>query len=145
MWFPGGRISFTEMCPTLPFLFFFFLLQVATREELQKERFSATARKIQESTELKLRALTSLCAPKKNKMHGLCRLVLRSKHPAGTMGFGQCGSKEAVAAVSAAEVITEMQVREASLQRELQQLRQQCRHRLDGIAEGLEGVICISP
>nr|XP_021401653.1 tubulin epsilon and delta complex protein 1 [Lonchura striata domestica] len=82
--------------------------KVATREELQKERFSATARKIQESTEVKLRGLTSICAPK-NKMHGLCRLVLRSKHPAGRTGFGQCGSKEAVAAVSAAEVITELQ------------------------------------
>ncbi|XP_041335013.1 tubulin epsilon and delta complex protein 1 [Pyrgilauda ruficollis] len=119
--------------------------KVATREELQKERFSATARKIQGSIGLKLRGLTSLCAPQKNKMHGSCRLVLRNKHPASTGGCGQCVSKEAVAAVSAAEVIRELQVREASLQRELQQLRQQCRHRLDGIAEGSEGVICISP
>ncbi|NXB84905.1 TEDC1 protein, partial [Vidua chalybeata] len=119
--------------------------KVATREELQKERFSATARKIRESIELKLGGVTSLCAPKKNKRHGLCRLVLRSKHPAGKMSLGRCVSKEAAEAVSAAEVITELQVREASLQRELQQLRQQCRHRLDRIAGGLEGVICISP
>ncbi|NXL77091.1 TEDC1 protein, partial [Leptocoma aspasia] len=119
--------------------------KVAAREELQEERFSATARKIQESTELKLRGVTSLCALKKNKMHGLCRLVLRRKHPASKMCFGGCVSKEAVPGVSAAEVITELQVREASLQRELEQLRQQCRHRLDEIAEGLEGVICISP
>ncbi|XP_038000301.1 tubulin epsilon and delta complex protein 1 isoform X3 [Motacilla alba alba] len=119
--------------------------KVATREELQKERFSATARRTQESTELKLRALTSLCAAQKTRMHGLYRLVLRSKHPASKTALGQRVSKEAVAAVSAAEVIRELQVREASLQRELQQLRQQCRHRLDGIAEGLEGVICISP
>ncbi|NWH38835.1 TEDC1 protein, partial [Chloropsis hardwickii] len=116
--------------------------KVAAREELQ-ERFSATARKIQESIELKLRSLTSLCAPKKNKMHGLCRLVLRSKHSASKMGFGV--SKEAVPAISAAEVIRELHVREASLQRELEQLRKQCRHRLDEIAEGLEGMICISP
>ncbi|NWW32674.1 TEDC1 protein, partial [Panurus biarmicus] len=119
--------------------------KVAAREELQKERFSATARKIQESVELKLRGLTSLHAPKENKMHGLCRLVLRNKHPASKEGSGQCVSKEAVRAVSAAEVIRELQVREASLQRELEQLRQECRHRLDEIAEGLQGVICISP
>ncbi|NXF22153.1 TEDC1 protein, partial [Rhodinocichla rosea] len=119
--------------------------KVATREELQKERFSATARKAQESTELKLRGLTSLCTPQKNRMHGLCRLVLRNKQPASKMAFGQCVSKEAAAAFSAAEVIRELQVREASLQRELQQLQQQCRTKLDGIAEGLEGVICISP
>ncbi|NXX26254.1 TEDC1 protein, partial [Nicator chloris] len=119
--------------------------KVAAREELQKERFSATARKIQESVELKLRGLTSLHAAKKNGMHGSFRLVLRNKHPASKMGFGQCVSKEAVPAVSAAEVIRELQVREARLQREMQQLRQQCRHRLEEIAEGLEGVICVSP
>ncbi|NXD28659.1 TEDC1 protein, partial [Spelaeornis formosus] len=114
--------------------------RVAAREELQKESFSATARKIQESIELKLRDLTSLHAPKKNEMHGLCRLVLRSKHPASRRSFGG-----AVAAVSAAEVVRELQMREASLQRELQQLRDQCRLRLDRIAGGLQGVICISP
>ncbi|XP_030808837.1 tubulin epsilon and delta complex protein 1 [Camarhynchus parvulus] len=119
--------------------------KVATREELQKERFSAAARKAQESTELKLRGLTALCAPQKTRRHGLCRLVLRDKQPASKMAFGQCVSREAAAAVSAAEVIRELQLREASLQRELQQLQQQCRTRLDGIAEGLEGVICISP
>ncbi|XP_063262819.1 tubulin epsilon and delta complex protein 1 isoform X5 [Prinia subflava] len=119
--------------------------KVAAKEELQKERFSATARKIQESVELKLRGLTSLCAPKKNAMHGSCRLVLRNKQPASRMGFGQCVSKEAVSALSAAQVSRELQVRETSLQRELEQLRQECRHRLDKIAEGLEGVICISP
>ncbi|XP_074402610.1 tubulin epsilon and delta complex protein 1 isoform X2 [Zonotrichia albicollis] len=118
---------------------------VAAREELQKERFSATARKAQESTELKLRGLPSLCAPQKTRMHGLCRLVLRSKQPASKVASGQCVSKEAAAALRAAEVIRELQLREASLQRELQQLQQQCRTRLDGIAEGLEGVICISP
>ncbi|NWI06600.1 TEDC1 protein, partial [Tichodroma muraria] len=114
-------------------------------EELQKERFSATARKIQESVELKLRGLSSLRAPKRNKLHGSCRLVLRSKHPASRRGFGGSVSKEAAPAVRAAEVSKELQVREASLQRELRQLRDECRHRLEEIAEGLEGVICISP
>lgn len=148
MLFPGGRISFflysNVPYSSLPVLFF-SPLQVAAREELQKERFSAIARKIQESVELKLRGLTSLRAPKKNEMHGSCRLVLRSKPTASKMGFGQCVSRKAVSAVGAAEVIRELQVRESSLQRELEQLRQQCRHRLDEIAEGLEGVICISP
>ncbi|NXA97432.1 TEDC1 protein, partial [Melanocharis versteri] len=119
--------------------------KVAAREELQKERFSATAGKIQESVELKLRGLPSLRAPKKSRVHGSCRLVLRNKHPASKVGFGQPRSKEAVPALSAAEVIRELQVREASLQRELEQLREECRHRLGEIAEGLEGVICISP
>ncbi|NXB69399.1 TEDC1 protein, partial [Donacobius atricapilla] len=119
--------------------------KVAAREELQKERFSATARKIQESVELKLAGLTSHRAPKKSEMHGSCRLVLRNKHPASKMGFDRGVSKEAVSAVSAAEVIRELQVRETGLQRELEQLRQECRLRLDEIAEGLEGVICVSP
>uniref|UniRef100_A0A8C0BWR9 Tubulin epsilon and delta complex 1 n=1 Tax=Buteo japonicus TaxID=224669 RepID=A0A8C0BWR9_9AVES len=112
----------------------FFPLQVKTKEEeLQKEEFSATARKIQESVELKLLNLTHLCAPKKTQLHGSCRLVFRSKHPASKM------------AVSATEVIRELQMREASLERELKQLQEECRQRLDEIAEGLDGVICISP
>uniref|UniRef100_A0A8C8A3P9 Tubulin epsilon and delta complex 1 n=1 Tax=Otus sunia TaxID=257818 RepID=A0A8C8A3P9_9STRI len=117
-----------------PPLFFLFSLQVKTGgEELQKEGFSAAARKIQENVELKLLDLTYLCAPKKNKMHGSCRLVFRSKHSASKT------------AVSATEVIRELQMREASLERELKQLREECRQRLDEIAEGLDGVICISP
>ncbi|NWY70266.1 TEDC1 protein, partial [Erithacus rubecula] len=115
--------------------------KVAAAEELQKERFSATARKIQESVELKLRALR---APK-SKMHGSCRLVLRSKHPGSQRGTAGCVPKEAVPAVGAAEVIRELQGREASLQAELQQLREQSRRRMQAIAEGWEGVICISP
>ncbi|NXM71479.1 TEDC1 protein, partial [Serilophus lunatus] len=117
----------------------------AREEDLQNEGFSATARKIQERVELKLLDLKHLCAQKKTQTHGSCRLVLRSKHPASTTGCGQPVSKEPVPAVRATEVIRELQRREASLQRELEQLREECRHRLDGVAEGLDGVICISP
>ncbi|NXN54309.1 TEDC1 protein, partial [Rynchops niger] len=120
--------------------------KVKTREEeLQKEGFSAAARKIQESVELKLLDLTSLCAPEKKKMHGSCRLVFRSKHPASETGFDGCVSKEPVSAVSAAEVIRDLQLREASLGRELKQLQEECRRRLDEIAQGLDQVICIPP
>ncbi|XP_056211832.1 tubulin epsilon and delta complex protein 1 isoform X2 [Falco biarmicus] len=119
--------------------------KVKTREELQKEGFSTAAKKIQESAELKLLDLTCLCAPTKNKMHGLCRLVFRSKHPASKTGFSRSVSKEPVSAVSATEVIRDLQMREASLERELKQLQEECRQRLDEIAEGLDGVICISP
>lgn len=114
-------------------------------EELQKEGFPATARKIQESVELKLRDLTYLCGPRKNRAHGLCRLVLRSKRPVSKSGWGRSVSQEPVSAASAAEVIRELQMREASLGRELKQLRQECRRRLGEIAEGLDGVICVTP
>ncbi|XP_053928510.1 tubulin epsilon and delta complex protein 1 isoform X3 [Cuculus canorus] len=120
--------------------------KVKTREEeLQKEEFSATARKMQESVELKLLDFTYLCAPQKTKKHGLCRLVFRSKRPASKMGVSESVAKEAVPAVTATEVIRELQMKEASLERELKQLQEECRQRLDEIAEGLDGVICISP
>ncbi|XP_061201373.1 tubulin epsilon and delta complex protein 1 isoform X3 [Neopsephotus bourkii] len=120
--------------------------KVKTREEeLQKEEFSATARKIQEHVELKLLDLTYLCAPPKKRMHGSHRLVFRSKHPASKMVFGRSVSKESVSTVSATEVIRELQMREASLARELKQLQEESRQRLDEVAEGLDGVICISP
>ncbi|NXJ79437.1 TEDC1 protein, partial [Trogon melanurus] len=119
--------------------------KVKAREKELQEEFSATARKIQENVELKLLDLTHLCALKKNKMHGSHRLVFRSEHPASKLGFGRAVSKEPASAVSATEVIRELQMREASLERELKQLQEECRHRLDEIAEGLDGVICISP
>ncbi|XP_064310773.1 tubulin epsilon and delta complex protein 1 isoform X1 [Phalacrocorax carbo] len=119
--------------------------KVKTREELQKEWFSAIARKAQESVELKLLDLAHLCAPEKKKKHGSCRLVFRSKHPASKTGLGRSISKESVSAVSATEVIRELQMREASLEKELKQLQEECRQRLGEIAEGLDGVICISP
>ncbi|KAL2301720.1 hypothetical protein Nmel_011111, partial [Mimus melanotis] len=119
--------------------------KVKAGEELQKEKFSATARKIQESVELKLGALPRLGAPRKNQRHGSCRLVLRSKAPGSQRGMAGSVPREAVPALSAAGVIRELQGREASLQRELQQLREQCRQHLQGIAQGWQGVICVSP
>lgn len=138
---------FLAQKPTIPFSSFFFLsLQVKTREEeLQKEDFSTKLGKIEESVELKLLDLTNHSAPNKNKMHGSCRLVFRSKRSASKTGFGGSASKEPVPAVSATEVIRELRMREASLQRELKQLQDECKQRLDGIAERLDGVICISP
>lgn len=139
---------FLAQKPTIPFssFFFFLSLQVKTREEeLQKEDFSTKLGKIEESVELKLLDLTNHGAPNKNKMHGSCRLVFRSKRSASKTGFGGSASKEPVPAVSATEVIRELRMREASLQRELKQLQDECKQRLDGIAERLDGVICISP
>lgn len=120
--------------------------KVKTREEeLQKEDFCSKLGKIEESVELKLLDLMNHGAPNRNKMHGSCRLVFRSKHSASKTGFGGSVSKEPVPAVSAPEVIRELRMREASLQRELKQLQDECKQRLDGIAERLDGVICISP
>ena len=142
----GWRIFSQKSTMLFFFFFLFFSLQVKTREEeLQKEWFSTTARKIQESVELKLPDLTHLCAPSKKKMHGSCRLVFRSKHPASKTGFGGSVSKEPAPAVSATEVIRELQMREASLERELEQLQEECRQRLGEVAEGFDGVICVSP
>ncbi|XP_025944967.1 tubulin epsilon and delta complex protein 1 isoform X1 [Apteryx rowi] len=114
-------------------------------EELQKEEFCAAARKIQEAVQLKLLDLTYRCAPRKKKMHGSCRLVFRSKHSASKTGFGRSVSKEPISTVSATEVIRELQMRKASLERELKQLQEECRQRMDEVAQGLDGVICISP
>ncbi|XP_015724972.1 tubulin epsilon and delta complex protein 1 isoform X5 [Coturnix japonica] len=120
--------------------------KVKTREEeLQKEDFCSKLGKIEESVELKLLDLMNHGAPNRNRMHGSCRLVFRSKHSASKTGFGGSVSKEPVPAVSAPEVIRELRMREASLQRELKQLQDECKQRLDGIAERLDGVICISP
>ncbi|NXN98932.1 TEDC1 protein, partial [Rhinopomastus cyanomelas] len=120
--------------------------KVKTRkEELQKEGFSASARKIQEGVELRLLDLAHRCAQRTPKLHGSCRLVFQSKKPASKAGLSGSGCTEPVSAVSAADVISELRTREASLARELKQLQEECRQRLDAIAEGLDGVICIAP
>ncbi|KAM6262141.1 tubulin epsilon and delta complex protein 1 isoform 2-T2 [Porphyrio hochstetteri] len=119
--------------------------KVKVREEELQEGFAAAARKIEQSVELKLLDLTNLCAPKKDKAHGPCRLVFRSKHPASKAGLGGSVTREPASVVSATEVIRALQMREASLQRELKQLREECRERLDEIAGGLDGVICVTP
>ncbi|NXD08509.1 TEDC1 protein, partial [Nothocercus nigrocapillus] len=120
--------------------------KVKTREEeLQKENFSAAATKTQETVKLKLLDITYRCAPTKKRMHGSCRLVFRSKDSTDKTGFGRSVRKEPIPAVSATEVIRELQVRKASLERELKQLQEECRQRMDEIAQGLDGVICISP
>ncbi|NWX85757.1 TEDC1 protein, partial [Nothoprocta pentlandii] len=115
-------------------------------EELQKEDFCpAAATKIQEAVELKLLDITDRCAPTKRRMHGSGRLVFRSKDSAGRTDSGRSVSKEPVPSVSATEVIRELQVRKASLERELKWLQDECRQRMDEIAQGLDGVICVSP
>ncbi|NXW91142.1 TEDC1 protein, partial [Alopecoenas beccarii] len=117
--------------------------KVKTREEeLQKEGFPAAARKIQESVELKLQDLTSLCAARQSRAHGLRRLALRSKQPVGGSGRGGPARQERG---WAAEVAGALQVREAALRRERGRLREQCRRRLEAVAGGLGAVICVSP
>ncbi|NXA34008.1 TEDC1 protein, partial [Eudromia elegans] len=120
--------------------------KVKTREEeLEKENFCAAATKIQEAVELKLLDVTHRCAATEKRVHGSCRLVFRSKDSAGKAALSSNVSAEPVPTISATEVIRELQVRKASLERELKRLQEECRQRMDGIAQGLHGVICISP
>uniref|UniRef100_A0A8C8SJV4 Tubulin epsilon and delta complex 1 n=1 Tax=Pelusios castaneus TaxID=367368 RepID=A0A8C8SJV4_9SAUR len=91
--------------------------------ELPDEReFCAAVRTITEAVELKLSDLKYHCAHKKNGMHGPYRLVFKDK-----------------------TVISELRMQEAKLGRQLKRLQEECRHKLDQIAEGLAGVICIPP
>uniref|UniRef100_A0A8C3SBX5 Tubulin epsilon and delta complex 1 n=1 Tax=Chelydra serpentina TaxID=8475 RepID=A0A8C3SBX5_CHESE len=103
----------------------FFSLQVKSRERtLPDEReFCAAVRTITEAVKLKLSDLKYHCAHKKNGMHGSYRLVFKDKR----------------------SVISKLQMEEATLKRELKRLQEECRHKLDEIAEGLVGVICIPP
>ncbi|KAM9130020.1 tubulin epsilon and delta complex protein 1 isoform 3-T3 [Pangshura tecta] len=108
--------------------------------------FCAAVRTITEAVKLKLSDLKYHCAHKKNGMHGLYRLVFKDKHSAGKTGFLSSVSKEPITnVVNATEVISELKMEEATLKRELKQLQEECRHKLDEIAEGLVGVICIPP
>uniref|UniRef100_A0A8C8SJZ4 Tubulin epsilon and delta complex 1 n=1 Tax=Pelusios castaneus TaxID=367368 RepID=A0A8C8SJZ4_9SAUR len=103
--------------------------------ELPDEReFCAAVRTITEAVELKLSDLKYHCAHKKNGMHGPYRLVFKDKR-----------SEPAINVVHATEVISELRMQEAKLGRQLKRLQEECRHKLDQIAEGLAGVICIPP
>uniref|UniRef100_A0A8C3SD43 Tubulin epsilon and delta complex 1 n=1 Tax=Chelydra serpentina TaxID=8475 RepID=A0A8C3SD43_CHESE len=108
---------------------------VKSRERtLPDEReFCAAVRTITEAVKLKLSDLKYHCAHKKNGMHGSYRLVFKDKR------------SEPITNVNATEVISKLQMEEATLKRELKRLQEECRHKLDEIAEGLVGVICIPP
>ncbi|KAM9130019.1 tubulin epsilon and delta complex protein 1 isoform 2-T2 [Pangshura tecta] len=122
--------------------------KVKSRERTlpDETEFCAAVRTITEAVKLKLSDLKYHCAHKKNGMHGLYRLVFKDKHSAGKTGFLSSVSKEPITnVVNATEVISELKMEEATLKRELKQLQEECRHKLDEIAEGLVGVICIPP
>ncbi|XP_065411807.1 tubulin epsilon and delta complex protein 1 isoform X6 [Chrysemys picta bellii] len=121
--------------------------KVKSRERtLPDEReFCAAVRTITEAVKLKLSGLKYHCSHKKNGMHGLYRLVFKDKCSASKTGFLSSVSKEPITNVNATEVISELQMEEGTLKRELKQLQEECRHKLDEIAEGLVGVICIPP
>ncbi|XP_050819239.1 tubulin epsilon and delta complex protein 1 [Gopherus flavomarginatus] len=122
--------------------------KVKSRERTlpDEKEFCAAVRTITEAVKLKLSDLKYHCAHKKNGMHGLYRLVFKDKHSASKTGFLRSVSKEpSTNVVNATEVISELQMEEATLKRELKRLQEECRHKLDEIAEGLVGVICIPP
>ncbi|XP_073212347.1 tubulin epsilon and delta complex protein 1 isoform X2 [Lepidochelys kempii] len=122
--------------------------KVKSRERtLPDEReFCAAVRTITEAVKLKLSDLKYHCAHKKNGMHGPYRLVFKDKRSASKTGFLSSVSKEPITnVVNATEVISKLQMEEATLKRELKRLQEECRHKLDEIAEGLVGVICIPP
>ncbi|XP_025049302.1 tubulin epsilon and delta complex protein 1 [Alligator sinensis] len=115
------------------------------RELLDEKEFSEAIGKIHEAVELKLSELKYQCAHKKNKMHGPCRLVFKDKHPASKMGFGRSRAKEALMNVSASELINELRMKEARLEKELKQLQEECRHKLTEVVDGMDSMICIPP
>ncbi|XP_038270212.1 tubulin epsilon and delta complex protein 1 isoform X2 [Dermochelys coriacea] len=122
--------------------------KVKSRERIlpDEREFCAAARTITEAVKLKLSDLKYHCAHKKNGMHGPYRLVFKDKRSASKKGFLSSVSKEPITnVVNATEVISKLQMEEAILKRELKRLQEECRHKLDVIAEGLVGVICIPP
>ncbi|XP_074816946.1 tubulin epsilon and delta complex protein 1 isoform X2 [Natator depressus] len=122
--------------------------KVKSRERTlpDERKFCAAVRTITEAVKLKLSDLKYHCAHKKNGMHGPYRLVFKDKRSASKTGFLSTVSKEPITnVVNATEVISKLQMEEATLKRELKRLQEECRHKLDEIAEGLVGVICIPP
>ncbi|KYO39852.1 tubulin epsilon and delta complex protein 1 isoform X4 [Alligator mississippiensis] len=122
-----------------------WMIKGRERELLDEKEFSEAIGKIHKAVELKLSELKYQCAHKKNKMHGPCRLVFKDKHPASKMGFGRSRAKEALMNVSASELINELRMKEARLEKELKQLQEECRHKLTEVADGMDSVICIPP
>ncbi|XP_037762244.1 tubulin epsilon and delta complex protein 1 isoform X2 [Chelonia mydas] len=122
--------------------------KVKSRERTlpDERKFCAAVRTITEAVKLKLSDLKYHCAHKKNGMHGPYRLVFKDKRSASKTGFLSTVSKEPITnVVNATDVISKLQMEEATLKRELKRLQEECRHKLDEIAEGLVGVICIPP
>nr|XP_033809207.1 tubulin epsilon and delta complex protein 1 isoform X2 [Geotrypetes seraphini] len=103
--------------------------------------FCGTIMKIEQEVKKKT-DLKYHCTHNKTEMHGSYRLVFKDVKA----GFTRSVNRESgIHVIKATEVISELQRKEVKLEKELKKLQEECRKKLDGIAESMDGVICIPP
>ncbi|XP_074859194.1 tubulin epsilon and delta complex protein 1 isoform X3 [Carettochelys insculpta] len=127
-------------------VYWHWMVKLGANKLPDEREFCATVRTITEAVELKLADLKYHCAPQKNGAHGPYRLVFSTQHSAKKTSRPRPVLDEPISqALHATEVISDLRRKEAALERELMQLQEEYRQKLDEIAEGLVGVICIPP
>ncbi|XP_075469600.1 tubulin epsilon and delta complex protein 1 isoform X2 [Ascaphus truei] len=113
--------------------------------ELSEKELCLMVKKIKQEVRQKTEELKLQCSQGRD-LHGPFRLVF--KESSSLQKGGPSGSVHKdlnTRAVSAPELIKKLQKTGLNMEAELQRLQEECRCRLDDIAEGLEGVICIPP
>ncbi|KAG8449707.1 hypothetical protein GDO86_016376 [Hymenochirus boettgeri] len=105
-------------------------------KELNEKELWLMVRKMKQEAQKKAEDL-KVNSAQAREMHGPIRLVFKEKKSHVDNIYSN--------SVYAKEMVKELQETSANLQMELQSLQEECRCRLDEIAEGFEGIICIPP
>ncbi|MEE6492019.1 hypothetical protein FKM82_016445 [Ascaphus truei] len=113
--------------------------------ELSEKELCLMVKKIKQEVRQKTEELKLQCSQGRD-LHGPFRLVFKESSSLKKGGPSGSVHKDLnTRAVSAPELIKELQKTGLNMEAELRRLQEECRCRLDDIAEGLEGVICIPP
>ncbi|XP_078515700.1 tubulin epsilon and delta complex protein 1 [Lissotriton helveticus] len=116
------------------------------KELLNDAQFYLTATKIRQRVDNEAESLRQNYGEDKNKMHGSHRLVFKDTTYSVKRGSATLGHKDpSMKDLHATEVIRVLRVKGDALEKELRQLQEECRTKLEAIAEAFEGVVCIPP
>ncbi|XP_029454695.1 tubulin epsilon and delta complex protein 1 isoform X4 [Rhinatrema bivittatum] len=117
-------------------------IRAREKDVLNMKEFCVAVMKIEQEVKKKMEEFKYQCAHNKAEMHGSYRLVFKDSKS----GIIRSVSKQpGPDAVRAREVIGELQRKEVEMEKELNKLQEECRRKLDVIAGGMDGVICIPP
>ncbi|KAJ1103756.1 hypothetical protein NDU88_001177 [Pleurodeles waltl] len=115
-------------------------------ELLNDAQFYLTATKIRQRVAKEAESLRQNCGHDKNQMHGSHRLVFRGTSYSASRGTAGSGHKDpSMKDLHATEVISALREKGNAMEKELRQLQEECRSKLEAIAEAFQGVVCIPP
>ncbi|XP_069493488.1 tubulin epsilon and delta complex protein 1 [Ambystoma mexicanum] len=116
------------------------------KELLNNAHFHLAIKKIRKQVEKDAESLNHSSAHGISEMHGSYRLVFKDLPNSVKRGIPGLGYKDpSLKTLCAKDVISVLQTKGNAVEKELKLLQEECRSKLEAMAEGFEGVVCIPP